>query len=413
MASAAVAEAAEPSLRMAGRELEAAPALGEHLVALDLSRNQITELPESIGGCTALMVMDVSRNRLKVLPSTLGGCLALESLNVFGNHLRTGRRSVPLEALAALPNFKLLDARLNTRFKMRPPLAELPGVIVLVSPPAPVFPNKEFAGDRDASDLQAQLEPYSIAQLRTRLEDAFGEVLPARVGEAVRWEVMERLLQCYAACGTRTLRRVPGVLLPVCLQPLLPVLLTEMRATAWPPHNERERPKINASGYIILAKPQEEGTTRAAKTLQKVQKHARIWDLAAQVIEGVDPDFATKWTALALTKQFKGSPHIDHDNIGPFYGLALGDFQGGGICVEAGPFEVVEVDTKEKMGKADGRFPHWVAPYEGERYSLIFYQTWGDATPQSKATFQDDAQPAYGGSPGGSPRGSPERDGGA
>jgi len=30
-----------------------------------------------------------------------------------------------------------------------------------------------------------------------------------------------------------------------------------------------------------------------------------------------------------VTRGFKGSPHIDKTNIGPFYGLAMGDFEDG------------------------------------------------------------------------------------
>ena len=50
----------------------------------------------------------------------------------------------------------------------------------------------------------------------------------------------------------------------------------------------------------------------------------------------VDPTFAQKYTALAVTHGFHGSPHIDKQNVGPFYGLALGDFEDGtgGIRVE-------------------------------------------------------------------------------
>jgi len=53
-------------------------------------------------------------------------------------------------------------------------------------------------------------------------------------------------------------------------------------------------------------------------------------------MHSVDPVFARKYTALAVTHGFQGSPHIDKQNVGPFYGLALGDFEEGtgGICVE-------------------------------------------------------------------------------
>ena len=41
----------------------------------------------------------------------------------------------------------------------------------------------------------------------------------------------------------------------------------------------------------------------------------------------VDPSF--EFTAAAFTHGFVGSPHIDKQNLGPFYGLALGNFPEG------------------------------------------------------------------------------------
>ena len=116
----------------------------------------------------------------------------------------------------------------------------------------------------------------------------------------------------------------------------------------------------------------------------------------------MDPDFAECYTAVAFTKNFQGSPHIDTQNSGPFYGLALGDFRavvtaattarapsqpgesgtteegkegvaedeagksgGGALCVECSALEVAHVDTRNKLGRVDGRYPHWVAPYQG------------------------------------------------
>ena len=109
------------------------------------------------------------------------------------------------------------------------------------------------------------------------------------------------------------------------------------------------------------------------------------------VLASVDPTFAKTFSALAVTKNFRGSPHIDKQNTGPFYGLALGNFDDGtgGVCVEADAFTVAHVNTKGRLAKVDGRYPHWVAPYtyhnlpeggdndllEQYRYSLIFYST--------------------------------------
>ena len=61
----------------------------------------------------------------------------------------------------------------------------------------------------------------------------------------------------------------------------------------------------------------------------------------------------------------------------------------GGICVEVDARTVAHVNTKGRLGKVDGRFPHWVAPYDASRhrFSLIYYQTEGEPTPLGPAVL--------------------------
>ena len=49
------------------------------------------------------------------------------------------------------------------------------------------------------------------------------------------------------------------------------------------------------------------------------------------------------------------------------------------------------VNTKNRLGKVDGRYPHWVAPYDQqkERYSLIYYQTTGEMESVGPAIFKE------------------------
>ena len=70
----------------------------------------------------------------------------------------------------------------------------------------------------------------------------------------------------------------------------------------------------------------------AIKAAAKVDTHQDMWDMAMQLLSTVDMDFSTKVTAIAFTKNFKGSCHIDTQNTGPFYGLSLGDFKAPGYC---------------------------------------------------------------------------------
>ena len=40
-----------------------------------------------------------------------------------------------------------------------------------------------------------------------------------------------------------------------------------------------------------------------------------------------------------------------------------------------------------RAAKVDGRYPHWVSPWVGERYSVIVYKTRGEPTPIGPAVF--------------------------
>lgn len=91
-------------------------------------------------------------------------------------------------------------------------------------------------------------------------------------------------------------------------------------------------------------------------------------------------------TAMAVTKNFRGSPHIDQNDFSVQYALAVGDFASGGeLCVEENPFLVRGLNTHNRLVCIDGRYPHWVSGYTGERYSIIFYRTSGDWDPPQQA----------------------------
>jgi hypothetical protein len=88
------------------------------------------------------------------------------------------------------------------------------------------------------------------------------------------------------------------------------------------------------------------------------------------------------------------SPPYLPENIGPFYAISFGAFEGGGcIAVESGPLEVTHVTTFHQFAKIDGRFPHWVTPYTGTRYSFIYYQTIGEVVPVTTAVRTPPQQP--------------------
>jgi len=211
---------------------------------------------------------------------------------------------------------------------------------------------------------------------------------------------MECLLESYAKVlpggTTRKLVRLLGTSVEpsVCTG-----LMSELRDWSSRYEEHQERPMISAEKYMILRSPPEfeakisAGSRTATRAEKKYGANQSLWAAAQAALATVDQDFADTFTGLAVTQGFRGSPHIDTTNIGPFYGLSLGDFADGtgGVQVELDAMTVCEVNTKERLGKIDGRFPHWVAPYEegSERFSLIYYQTEGEVVPKTVAAFGD------------------------
>ena len=69
------------------------------------------------------------------------------------------------------------------------------------------------------------------------------------------------------------------------------------------------------------------------------------------------------------------------------YAISLGEFEGGELCVESAADEVSVVTTRRRAAKVDGRYPHWVAPWSGERYSVIVYKTRGQPIALGPAVY--------------------------
>jgi len=227
---------------------------------------------------------------------------------------------------------------------------------------------------RDPNLLRSQLEPWSTGKLRTRLVTHFGATY-AEVDLLERPSVMRKILESYAKVGPRHLVRREGTLVRADLRESI---LVELKRWAERQGSINHRPSIAAKSYTIIRTPCEFGSSKsrnAMKAAKKLKQNEALFNLATTAIFEVDPSF--EFSSLAITRGFSGSPHIDKQNNGPFYGIALGSFPDGegGIRVEARWNTVVEVNSKNRLARIDGRYPHWVAPYSGDRFSLIYYQT--------------------------------------
>lgn len=227
--------------------------------------------------------------------------------------------------------------------------------------------------DPNVPSLQQQLEPLTISQLRQRLRtlgcattDVEQRAQAAGGRLAKKQALLDLLCECYRDGRLkRTERHTAGT--PVPAEILAP-LLQELRSMRWP----AKKRKVQAEQYMVL------GIPAAGSGPKLLDQYPRLWELCSELMQSLAGSF--QYSSVAVTKNFVASPHVDMNDRSYQFALSLGDFHSGGeLCIEASHEEVLVVDTKAKLAKVDGRFPHWVKPYEGkERFSLIFYRVTGE-----------------------------------
>ena len=410
-----------------------------NVITLNVGNNELADLP-GLSALTGLRELILTRNWFNTLPSEVGSLSQLERLDASRNFFRPNNASLRFDALRKLSRLSQLDLRYNQKsgrphhqeliLKEVPQLEEVKVTVwekICSTPDSYVGAS---AADRDPTLLRSQLEPLGTVPLRRRLVQDFGQE-PTDPEVVDRAEVMQRLLACYhkegllevpssssdknlnEGVGRRHTIHVDGT--PVS-QPLIDALLAELRSWKGDRNRggsltHRERPSINAQCYMILRAPDAndrklEGqvpedvklSRRAQRVAKKMERNRNLFDMALDAAKEVDPGFAARCTEIAVTYGFQGSPHIDKQNCGPFFGLALGEFSDGTgqVCVECSARVLACVNTKNRLGRIDGRYPHWVAPYDienEERFSLIYYETGGTFVAPGPAVFS--APPNY------------------
>jgi hypothetical protein len=402
------------------------------LTRLSIQRNWFANLPNEIGQLTQLQYIDASRNFLR--PNEIS--LQIDQLRQLTNlqvlelsynrkirrpdHRDMIRRALdPIKVEVVITVWEEMcnhNNNTNEHEEAEEKEGDMSKVTSYIGASAAM---------RNPLLLRSQLEPLSTFQLRRRLVMDFGE-LPTDPSIVDRACVVQRLLTRYhneglsyfnnnndddgvsskepttidinMALAKRKTIRLDGT--PVNNDDLLHNILTELRAWRGNIHRgggsgqNRERPSIDAECYMILRAPsiipnstsgsdtasEVLSPSRAAKRMsKKMNCNLHLWSLALEALRHVDLEFASRCSEIAITFGFTGSPHVDRQNSSPFYGLALGDFTEGTGCVavECSARVICEVNTKNRLGKVDGRYPHWVTPYnrQEERYSLIYYDT--------------------------------------
>jgi len=124
----------------------------------------------------------------------------------------------------------------------------------------------------------------------------------------------------------------------------------------------------NNGPYTPFAFKEDTGVWDAASI---VHRHHELWEAASALIAAIDP--AYHWTSVQFNRNFRGSLHRDDKDASYQVATAFGDYTGGELRVH-GKDGIIDVNTRDRFVRFDGRFLHEVLPYEGTRYSVIYFQ---------------------------------------
>jgi len=89
-------------------------------------------------------------------------------------------------------------------------------------------------------------------------------------------------------------------------------------------------------------------------------------------------DFAEKhitceWNAITVNVNYECKRHLDRGNGGPSTIVGFGDYSGGDLIIENAGVATAW-DIKHTPVTMDfNKHWHWVAPFDGNRYSLVFH----------------------------------------
>ena len=100
------------------------------------------------------------------------------------------------------------------------------------------------------------------------------------------------------------------------------------------------------------------------------KKHAKLLEAAKQLLKSHAPNYA--FHSVTINKNQQSGKHTDKFNKGFSYIIGLGNYSGGELVFESGPFKGSH-NIKNKWLKFKGDHPHYNTPFKGERYTLVYY----------------------------------------
>jgi hypothetical protein len=125
----------------------------------------------------------------------------------------------------------------------------------------------------------------------------------------------------------------------------------------------------------------------------KTSQHPWLTKLLIGALRAIAPDFP--FSSIQLNYNYASRPHVDKNNLGTSFFVALGNFSGGELWVHDedgqepytldGDEDVTAfyhvgrelngqvLDARDHWTVFDGNKLHYTKPFQGERYSLIYF----------------------------------------
>ncbi len=167
------------------------------------------------------------------------------------------------------------------------------------------------------------------------------------------------------------------------------LVLKLIRELKWPrtqrPNVIREsQVNVGKSGYegfvlgIVTSwagKGENAGYRKTLSMKTREPKYKRLFLESKRLMKLKDPSF--KFTSIQFNKNHRAARHRDAKNTGISYITGLGNYKGGELIIyDENEKNPVKHNIKNKFYKFNGSiYPHETAPFEGERYTLVFYST--------------------------------------
>lgn len=94
------------------------------------------------------------------------------------------------------------------------------------------------------------------------------------------------------------------------------------------------------------------------------------------LLEFAEKHVPIAFNAITVNQNYRAEPHRDKHNRGQSFLVAFGDFIGGELEFHEGPRLGIHNIRHKPIIENFSTYIHSVRPFEGERFSLVFYQFW-------------------------------------